>query len=397
MSKQEITAVYAASFIQGVGYVAFPAAATIFTNPHEFNFSSTMYGSLFIPQAILSIAFSLLSIKLCNRYGSKPVYFLGLIANLISMVLLALSTVAMHNTSWAFGILLTATAFLGLGLGLTAPTLNTIAALLYPEKINSIILIVNALLGVGTVLAPIFMAIFVGFGFWWGFPVLMTILIFLLLLYSIPLQFPGGKTAVSQASQKISIPPRFWLFVVFAVLYGIIETLNGNWALIYMKKHVHASIKVQSLALATFWGMLTVGRVLFAAIEKQFAEWRAFRILPFIAAVAFILLASLPPNNVYLAIFAFGLAGFGCSALYPLTISFGDKQLTSFTASIAGGVLASDLFGYGIAAFGAGPLLDRSIMSLKEIYAVGAFIALILGGLAYIITQKSAVKQEERR
>ena len=242
------------------------------------------------------------------------------------------------------------------------------------------------------------MAIFVGFGFWWGFPVLMTLLLLFCFFIASPLEFPGGKIeCASQASQKVSIPSRFWLFAAFALLYGIIETLNGNWALIYMNKHVHASIKVQSLALATFWGMLTVGRVFFALIEKQFAEWRAYRILPFIATIAFLLLASLPPNNVYLGHFAFGLAGFGCSALFPLTISFGDKQLTSFTASIAGGVLASDLVGYGIAAFGAGPLLDRNIMSLKEIYALGAFIALILGGLAYMITQKSTVKQEERQ
>jgi len=32
--------------------------------------------------------------------------------------------------------------------------------------------VLNALLGAGTALAPIFVAIFVGLGFWWGLPVL---------------------------------------------------------------------------------------------------------------------------------------------------------------------------------------------------------------------------------
>ena len=33
-------------------------------------------------------------------------------------------------------------------------------------------LVLNALLGLGTALAPVFVAIFVGLGFWWGLPVL---------------------------------------------------------------------------------------------------------------------------------------------------------------------------------------------------------------------------------
>jgi hypothetical protein len=36
----------------------------------------------------------------------------------------------------------------------------------------------------------------------------------------------------------------------------------------------------------------------------------------------------------------------------PLTISFGQKELTDITASVAGGLIAFYQIGYGIAAFG---------------------------------------------
>lgn len=388
MKNAEIAAVYSSGLIQGMALVAFPASSTIFTNPHQFNFSSLSYGSLFIPQAVLSIVASAFSTKLRKHYGSKLIFFYGLIANLIAMALLAISAVVMHNHFVDFGILLAATGFLGLGFGLTVPTINTMAALLYPKKVDSTILRLNALLGVGTALAPVFTALFTGLGFWWGLPVLVVILISLLLLYSLPLTLPEGKFGTSsQKSKAAPIPLRFWMFAAFALLYGIIETLNGNWVSIYMGKQQHSTIAVQSLALTAFWGMVTLGRIFFALIEKNFKDTKTYQILPFIAAGAFVLIALMPPKNEYLGVLAFGLSGFGCSALLPLTISFGSLQLKSIAASISGGVIAFYLLGYGIAAFGVGPLQDIANLSLKEIYAIGAVIALVLGVVAFIIVR----------
>jgi len=60
--------------------------------------------------------------------------------------------------------------------------------------------------------------------------------------------------------------------------------------------------------------------------------------------------------------------GLGCSALLPLTISFGQERLTVMSASVASGVIASYQLGYGLAAFGVGPLRDSGL-SLAEMYA----------------------------
>jgi hypothetical protein len=73
--------------------------------------------------------------------------------------------------------------------------------------------------------------------------------------------------------------------------------------------------------------MVIAGRVLFAMIERRVPSRLAYHILPFVLAGAFVLTASLPARPAGAGVLAFGLAGLGCSALLPLTISFGQERL----------------------------------------------------------------------
>ncbi|MGH7989535.1 MAG: MFS transporter, partial [Limisphaerales bacterium] len=246
----------------------------------------------------------------------------------------------------------------------------------------------NALLGLGTALAPVFIALFVGLGIWWGLPVLVGVAILGLLLvsFSQPLN-EGGQTAAAQR-QKLKFPARFWIFAAFALLYGVCETMNGNWAVPYMTKHFGASAFVASLALTIFWSMVTAGRILFAAIEKWFPEKLVCRVLPFVVAAAFVASACVPKTNSLFGILSFGLAGLGCSALLPLTISFGQKELTAIAASVAGGLIAFYQIGYGIAAFGVGPLQTWAGLDLTVIYGGTAVAAVAMSVLSFVVTRK---------
>jgi len=372
--------------------VTFPAASTIFTSPSHYGLSSTQYGAMFLPQVVTAITASLLGSRLARRFSLKRVFLAGLLADLVSMGLLVTSQFFTSTQALAYGLLLAATAALGIGFGLVVPALNTFTAAFHPDGVDTAVLTLNALLGLGTALAPVFVALFVEVGAWWGLPVMSAVLLACLFLVSarLPLH-PAGIEALARGAatverQPLGIPPRFWLFAGFAVLYGICETMNGNWSQTLMS-HLGASTTTASLALTTFWVMVTLGRVLFAVVQRVFPTPRTYHLLPFVLAGAFVLIALLPKGSTVLGVVAFGIAGLGCSALLPLTISFSQEQLVAMSSMVAGSVIAFYQLGYGIAAFGAGPLQGAGV-SLSTIFGVTAVFALAMGGLSFVLARR---------
>jgi len=173
--------VYATGLVQGIALVTFPAASSILTGRHGFALTSTQYGSMFVPQVLAAIAAALFGGRLALRFGLKRVYLAGMTADLLSMLVLAGSGLISADRSLAYLALLLATALLGVGFGLTVPALNTLVAAFHPKAVDRSTLVLNALLGLGTALAPVFVAVFVGLGFWWGLPLLAAALLLLAL------------------------------------------------------------------------------------------------------------------------------------------------------------------------------------------------------------------------
>jgi fucose permease len=251
------------------------------------------------------------------------------------------------------------------------------------------VLVLNALLGLGTVLAPVFVAVFIGLGIWWALPVLAVVLLLALLLFSLPLPLQTGVDTAESQQARTAVPARFWLFAAFALLYGVCETLNGNWATLYMSQHLRTTAATASFALMAFWGMATVGRILFAAVARWLPPSRTYRLLPLVIAVGFAAIAHLPVGSAPLGILAFGLTGLGCSALLPLTISFGQEDMKTIASSVAGGLIAFYQMGYGIAAFGVGPLEDYAGLGLNSLFGLAAVAALMLAALSFFITTEA--------
>jgi MFS family permease len=390
-TKAEVNAVYAAGLVQGIALVTFPAASTIFTDPSQYGLSNTQYGTMFLPQVITAITGSLVGGKLGHRFGIKRVFLAGLVADLASMALLIVSQFFESNQPVAYGLLLAATACLGAGFGLTVPAINTLTAAFHPGNVDGSVLVLNALLGLGTVSAPVFVAIFVGLGFWQGLPILSCVLLLILIGASARLPLRAAAEEPATGARRAGIPRLFWVFAIFAVLYGFCETMNGNWSQLDMTKDLHASATQASLALTAFWGMVTVGRVLFAMIERWFPPHLTYHVLPFLLAVMFVIIAALPAGNPAAGIVAFALAGFGCSALLPLTISFAQEQLVTMGAAVTGAVIACYQLGYGIAAFGTGPLVDAGV-GLSTLFGFAAIAAVIMGGLSFTLARKSSPK-----
>ena len=382
---------YAAAIIQGVALVTFPAVSAILTSPAHYGLTPTQYGGMFVPQAITAILASLLGAGLARQLGGKWMLLGGLGADLVAMALLFASQFVAGRHPLAFCVLLTATGFLGVGFGLVVPALNTFTAAFFPRRVDGAILTLNALLGVGTALAPIFALIFVHLGFWWGLPVLIGVLTLAVAIFAVrlPLQADDPTSASRAPAQTTrTIQRRFWIYAAFALVYGICETMNGNWASVYLATDLGASTAQAALALTVFWVSVTGGRVLFAAVERWCPPAWTYRVLPLVLALAFVAVAATPHGHGMLALVCFGFAGLGCSALLPLVISFAQKELTAMGAAVAGGLIGFYQMGYGIGAFGVGPLQTWRHLTLGSMYGAMAIFAFGLGTLAIVIIAK---------
>jgi Major Facilitator Superfamily len=395
-SRAEAATVNAAGLVQGIALVTFPAASTIFTARGSYDLSSSQYGLMFVPQVITAVTAALLGAGLigpglARRLGERTIYLAGLLADLAAMLLLIVSWLVVDQHAAAYGLLLAATACLGAGFGLAVPALNTLTAAFHPQAVDRSVLVLNALLGLGTALAPVFVAAFVGLGLWTGLPILAAVLLVGLLLVSLRLPLrpapqpdaPQPEPAAGSPGAGGRIPAGLWIFGVFAVVYGFCETMNGNWSQLDITS-LGVRSSIAALALTAFWAAVTAGRVLFAAIQRWLPSRVVYHAAPFVLAGVFVLIAVLPRNAPLASAGAFALAGLGCSALLPLTISIGQEKFATDQALVAGGVIACYQVGYGIAAFGVGPLVSGGLR-LSAIFGASAAVAAAMGLLSLAV------------
>ena len=91
-------------------------------------------------------------------------------------------------------------------------------------------------------------------------------------------------------------------------------------------------------------------------------------------------------------IIVFGLAGLACSAFLPLSISFGGDEFPRLSAVMAGELIAFYQLGYGVAAFGIGPLRDLIGLSFSTIFAAGSIVAVPLVVIAAFLIRAKPPK-----
>ena len=386
-SRTEIGLVYVAAVVQGLALVTFPAASSIFTSPDGFGFDSTRYGALFLPQVLLAILASAFAPRLARRWSLRRVLLAGLAGDIVSMTLLALSRLLLGMPDMAFGLLLLATGALGLGFGATVMALNTYAEAFFPKRADRAVLALNALLGLGTALAPVLVAIVVALGAWWLLPVVVACTAVLLfgVAYAQPLRLHVGNADADRPTSLnwIDLPRRFWLYAAAVFVYGIVETLNGNWAMLYLSSERGVSTQAASFALAAFWVMVTVGRILIALISQLVPARWIYVALPALSLVVFQLASQVQSEAG--GIIVFGLAGLACSGFLPLSISFAGGEFPRLSAVMAGGLIAFYQLGYGVAAFGIGPLQGLFGLSFSTVFAAGSVVAAPIIVIAWLI------------
>jgi MFS family permease len=380
--------VNATGVVQGLALVTFPAASTIFTSPNGYGFSETRYGLMFLPQVVMAIFASSTAPKLARRWSLKRVLLIGLGSDIAAMLLLAMSRMVETEQEFAYGLLLIATGALGFGFGAALTALSTLAEVLSPGREDRSVLTLNALLGTGTALAPALVALFLGLGVWWALPLCVSAALVVLLLMTLKVHWvipEGSSKGDNPAATGRKLPLQFWVFAGATFVYGILETLNGNWASLYLISR-GVAMQAASWALMAFWAMVTLGRLLFAALSTKVSVRTIYIGLPFLLAIAFGIVSRV--RTEVGGPLAFGLAGLSCSAFFPLSISLAGDEFPALSSVMSGELIAFYQLGYGVAAFGTGPLRNLGGFSFSTIFAGASALAIGMGILAILVVRQ---------
>lgn len=380
-SRVEIGAVYLGGLAQGLALVAVPAAAAALTSTASYGLTAAQFGLLFAPMAAAAVLASALAGELAGRWGMKPIFLLGLALDLAAMALLVASR-PLAGAPFAYTVLLVAMAALGGGFGAVLTGVNAFVPAFFPRRAESALTALHTLLGAGTALAPVFVAL-LGAARWTMLPLAVAIVLLALLIAA-----AGQPLAVHVPPRRAArrgIPARLWLFLVMAGLYGICETLFGNWAVLYWHGQRGLTAAEAGAVLAVFWALVTAGRLLVALAARWLPPRRVYAFLPILLLAAFLLIPR--ASGAGEAILVFGLAGLGCSALLPLSIAFAEEQFPAWAEVLSGELIAVYMVGYGLASFGVGPLTADGF-GLGRIYPAAAVLAVVMAILGSVLMRR---------
>jgi MFS transporter, FHS family, glucose/mannose:H+ symporter len=384
--RAEAVTVYVIGLFQGLSLVAFPAAATILTSPTGYDLSKSQYGVMFVPQVVMAIVGSLALPTLAARFTLKRVLVAGLVADTLAMGLLAGSQ-SLQGEGIAYAMLLVATGALGLGFGLTLGSISTYAGAFMPDRRDVALTALNVLLGLGTALSPFLIALFTSVGQWWYLPLLaaagLAALIVITLVQPMDVPVPTGERVVRDGEARPQIPTLFWMFAAALVVYGIGETMFGNWGTtLLIGKGVSATSANDGLAV--FWASVTIGRLVIAVVSTRLRSTHIYVVLPWAIAIALAVFPAAGGAGAGIALFAFG--GLACSGFFPMTIGYGEATFPSIVELAAGWLIAAYQVGYGLAAFGASAL--QHVVALTTVFRIAAIAAMGMGLLAAVIARR---------
>ncbi len=386
--RAQIGIVYGGGLVQGLALVSVPAAATILTSADGYGLTSSQYGSIFLPLFAGSVLASLLAPALARRRGLKSVLVTGFAANGAAMAVFALSATMTGVPATAYAMLLAATGLLGIGFGATLTAINAFAAGFFPNRSETAVTALHTLLGTGTALAPLIVALLVKGGQWWLLPLAIALAAAVLIMLALTQELriaaedDAGASLGAWAVAR-TLPLRSWVWIAFALLYGICETLFGNWGTVYLHQQRSLPPATANLALAVFWASVTIGRLLVAVASTRIPPTAILRLLPVLITMALVCVAV--ASGPTIGVLAFAFAGLACSACLPLSIGTASSETPRFVETISGWMVAAYMIGYGIGAFAVGPLRQAGELQLSAVYfgatAIGAamvFLSLVL-------------------
>jgi len=368
----QVTTVLLASFVQGLVGSAFAASASVL---RARGLSDAQYGSLFVPLVVLAALGAAGGGFVVERIGAKRALALGFAFMALSQA--GLAATPFVATALAYPVALLGTSLLGLGAGVSAGPLNAYPQVLFPSRSESAVVALHATVGIGLALTPLMAGAALARGAWLAVPLLLFLASAALLVAVEREDLPEPEARGEARSRPIG-DTLLRLFLAIAFLYGVAESVYGNWAVLHLTEERGLDVAAAGLALAAFWAAVTVGRFAVAALVLHVPPARVLPVLAALMAGACLLvpLSTTPRRAVVL----YALGGLGCSAVFPLALALAGRRFPEQRSWVSSAMYATLCAGIGVGSFSAGLL--RSGLDLGTIYRLAALPPTVAAFLA---------------
>lgn len=369
-----IIGVYGGSILIGVTLVSVPANSIFLKSLH--GFTNQEYGAVFIGQLLFSILGALLAGPAVIRVSLKSMYSISLIFLFLSQMCLMLSS--FYDSETALWLIRLSLSFFGFGFGFGGGPINGLIPLMFPKSVHSALTALHMAGGIGLLSTPLYFQFITHYFDWWiGSAILGSAIAIILLIVIFSLK--KDQPQIDKTNEERRLPLRvgyFWLMIFIAFLYAVIESMFSTWAIIFVKEVKGFSSVTATVALSTFYAGLTLGRLLVSLIVSKVEPLLIWITLPFMLVFALWWLPHI--DSVQQSFFAFGFAGFSCSAFVPLMISISSIPYPHAMSWIGSMLTASIMCGVGIGAFVIGKLVSHLEMTSLYHYAIPLPILLFI-------------------
>lgn len=351
--------------------------------------------SFFLAYAIMSIPAGLL----IDRFGEKPVLFVGFLMPFIGTILFA----SIHT----YPMLLASAFIIGLGMAMLQTVLNPLQRTVGGEENYAFVAeLAQFMFGIASFLSPLVYTYLIrrldpatyeaGRGFfidlladitprempwvslYWVFTLLLLVMLIAVSVTRFPrIDLKEDERSGSKDSYLALFKQKFvWLFFLAIFCYVSTEQGTSIFMSTFLEQYHGVNPQAEGArAVSYFWGLMTagcvVGMILLKLIDSK-------RLLQASGMLTMVLLLSALFGNREISLIAFPAIGFSISMMYSIIFSLALNSVSQHHGSFAGILCSAIVGGAG------GPLLISTVADATSLRTGMLFILLFAGYITFI-------------
>lgn len=345
---------------QGFALAMLPSASLLLTSKAYYQLSLLTYGLLFLPIVLAALIAFYGPSRRCS-----PLFILGtgIVCNIIALLLFAMTNIAPNKYPINILILIGVAIFQGIGFGSVFRALHDGVKNSYFGKEGISKGSIPATLALGSAVCPLLLNLFWALDLWWIAPIVALsgmLLIFNFAIFLRVIELDPPAPIHGRSISWVSFQRSQWLFLLVVLLYGVCESVVSVWTPIYLNQAQNLSLLSSNTALAFFWVMVALGRIIL--ILSNFKHF--YRLILTIFPI--VLFWTLGSTTDY--VWMLGGVGMACSMILPACFAFSKQVIPEDDGARPSAVMIAYLAGVVFGSVGLGLLLELGALPLESLF-----------------------------